>query len=254
MSARLGIPPARIRIVQGDTDVLKSGGGTGGSRSLLTQGGALVGVIGRVIERGREVAAKRFECAGADVEFADGEFRVSGTDRRIGLLELAGEQTLDETADFTAAASTYPNGCHVAEVEIDEDTGAIRLTRYTVVDDMGTVINPLIVAGQIAGGATQGIGQAALELARYDDTGQLVSGSFMDYALPRADDLPSIDIILQGDPCTTNPLGIKGAGEAGAIGGPAAVVNAVIDALADRGVMHLDMPLAPERVWLALNR
>jgi len=259
ISAQLGVPSARIRIVQGDSDRIASGGGTGGSRSLYSEGGALVRTARTVIDRGREEAARELECAAQDIEFAQGRFHVAGTDRGIDLLELAARtrrevgSALDAAETYTLEAHTFPNGCHTAEVEVDPETGDLRLLRYCVVDDFGTVINPPIVAGQVAGGAVQGAGQAMLEAVRYDADGQLLTGSFMDYALPRAGDLPDIEVVLQGTPCTTNPLGVKGAGEAGAIGAPPAIVNAVLDALAARGVKDLEMPLTPERLWRALR-
>jgi aerobic carbon-monoxide dehydrogenase large subunit len=257
VSEALGVAPERLRVVQGDTDVIASGGGTGGSRSLYSQGEALVAVIDRIVARGRDAAGRELECAPSDLEFTRGAFRVVGTDRRIALVDLAARLAargtpLDDGADARIAAITFPNGCHVAEVEIDAETGAVRLARFTVVDDMGNVLNPTIVTGQVAGGAAQGIGQALMERACYDADGQLVSGSFSDYAMPRADDLPPIDVVLQGVPCATNALGVKGAGEAGAIGAAPAVVNAIVDALGDRGVAHIDMPVTAERVWRAL--
>lgn len=259
VARELGIAPERIRVVQGDSDRIASGGGTGGSRSLYSEGGALVRTAQSVLDKGREEAARELECAVHDIEFAEGNFRVVGTDRGIGLLALAAKarrgaaSALDAAEVFTLAAHTFPNGCHVAEVEVDPDTGRLSLLRYCVVDDFGNVINPPIVMGQVAGGAVQGAGQAMLEAVRYDENGQLLTGSFMDYGLPRADDMPDIEVVLQGTPCTTNPLGVKGAGEAGAIGAPPAIVNAALDALAERGVTDLDMPLTPERIWRALQ-
>jgi carbon-monoxide dehydrogenase large subunit len=259
VARELGVPAGRVRIVQGDSDRIASGGGTGGSRSLYSEGGALLRTAQTVIARGRDAAAREFECAAGDVEFAGGVFRVAGTDRAVALLELAAKtrlpagSALDAAEVFTLAAHTFPNGCHTAEVEIDPDTGRLRLLRYGVVDDFGNVINPAIVAGQVAGGAVQGAGQAMFEAVRYDEDGQLQTGSLMDYCLPRADDVPDIEVLLQGTPCTTNPLGVKGAGEAGAIGAPPAIVNAVLDALAGTGVQSIDMPLTPERIWRALR-
>ena len=259
VAARLGIAPEKIRIVQGDSDRVIGGGGTGGSRSLYAQGTALAATIERTITLGLEHAASALECACVDIEFLHGSYRVKGTDRAFDVLAVAQYArahgaSLDAAADTVVSAHTFPHGCHVAEVEIDPATGVITVLRYSVVDDMGTVLNPTIVIGQITGGVAQGLGQALLEHARFDATGQLLTGSFLDYAMPRADDLPALDVILAGVPCTTNPLGVKGAGEAGAIGSAPAVVNAVMDALAADGVRHLDMPLSAERVWRAIRR
>jgi carbon-monoxide dehydrogenase large subunit len=259
---RLGIPFEKIRIVQGDTAKLKWGGGTGGSRSLTAEGMAIRDASDLVIERGRHYAGHEFETAAADIEFAReaGEFRVIGTDRRIGILELAakaramtppegGPPGLDAEAMAKIDAWTFPNGCHVAEVEIDPDTGTTRIVNYVAVDDFGVVLNPLLVAGQVHGGVVQGIGQALYEHAVYDDSGQLLTGSFMDYGMPRADGVPSMHVSTVEVPCKNNPLGVKGCGEAGSVASPAAVINAIIDALADLGVRAIDMPATPQRVW-----
>ncbi|HUA51344.1 MAG TPA: xanthine dehydrogenase family protein molybdopterin-binding subunit [Candidatus Sulfotelmatobacter sp.] len=262
---RLGIDDlSRIEVVQGDTDVVPSGSFTGGSRALPVNGVAVDKATERLIEKGKKLAAHYLETAAADIEFADATFTVAGTDRRISLAEVAkraatdvppGEQPgLGGTDSFLPAAFTYPNGCHLAEVEIDVDTGRIDIVDYIVVDDFGTIVNPLLLAGQVHGGIAQGVGQALLESCVYEaDSGQLVTGSLMDYCMPRADDLPGIAFRTNVVPCTANPLGVKGAGEAGAIGAPPAVVNAVLDALAERGVTHLDMPLTPEKVWRAIR-
>ena len=261
----LGIPPETIRIVQGDSDAIPTGGGTGGARSLYSEGQAILATTAAVVEKGRQAAADMLEVAPGDIVFEDGTFAVIGTDRRIGILDLAGAQRaraaagepalpLDSAEVAEIKAHTFPNGCHVAEVEIDPTTGKLDIVRYTVCDDIGHVLNPLIARGQVHGGVAQGIGQAVLERAVYDpDSGQLVSGSFMDYGLPRADDLPDIDVDLIEIPCSTNPLGVKGAGEAGAVGSPPAVINAVVDALAEDRVAHLDMPVTPERLWRAIR-
>ncbi|MCS6854277.1 MAG: molybdopterin-dependent oxidoreductase, partial [Elioraea sp.] len=261
----LGIPPERIRVVQGDSDLIPTGGGTGGARSLYSEGQAILATTAAVIEKGKQAAAEVLEVAPADIAFEQGTFSVVGTDRRIGILELAAAQraraaagqpaTLLDSAEVAEIkAHTFPNGCHVAEVEIDPATGEVDVVRYTVCDDMGHVLNPLIVRGQVHGGVAQGIGQAVLERTVYDpESGQLVSASFLDYGIPRADDLPDIDVDLIEIPCATNPLGVKGAGEAGAVGSPPAVINAVVDALADEGVTHIDMPVTPERVWRAIS-
>ena len=262
---RLGIDDlSRIEVVQGDTDLVPSGSFTGGSRALPVNGVAVDKATERLIEKGKKLAAHYLETAAADIEFADATFTVAGTDRRISLAEVAkraatdvpsGEQPgLGGTDSFLPAAFTYPNGCHLAEVEIDVDTGRIDIVDYIVVDDFGTIVNPLLLAGQVHGGIAQGVGQALLESCVYEaDSGQLVTGSLMDYCMPRADDLPGIAFRTNVVPCTANPLGVKGAGEAGAIGAPPAVVNAVLDALAECGVTHLDMPLTPEKVWRAIR-
>jgi aerobic carbon-monoxide dehydrogenase large subunit len=263
---RLGVPFERIRIVQGDTAQLKWGGGTGGSRSLTAEGMAIRDASDLVIERGKHYAAQEFETAATDIEFAreTGEFRVIGTDRRIGILELAakartmtppegGAPGLDAEAMAKIDAWTFPNGCHVAEVEIDPDTGAMRIVNYVAVDDFGVVLNPLLVAGQVHGGVVQGLGQALMEHAIYDDHGQLLTGSFMDYAMPHAADMPSMHVSTVEVPCRNNPLGVKGCGEAGSVASPAAVINAIIDALADLGVRHIDMPATAQRIWQVIR-
>ncbi len=264
-SERLGVEAERIRIRQGDTDQIPEGGGTGGARSLYSEGQAILATTASVIEKGRKAASEALEAAAEDIAFEDGSFRIAGTDRAIEILELAarqkakvaaGEQAtlLDSVEIAPIPAATFPNGCHIAEVEIDPQTGVVDVVRYTVADDFGRLVNPMIVRGQVHGGVAQGIGQAANELTAYDsESGQLLSGSFMDYALPRADDLPDIDVEFVEIPCQTNPLGVKGAGEAGSVGSPPAVINAVIDGLRDAGVTRFDMPASPERVWRALQ-
>ncbi|WP_198375369.1 xanthine dehydrogenase family protein molybdopterin-binding subunit [Neoroseomonas rubea] len=263
-SHELGIPVERIRVKQGDSDTLPDGGGTGGARSLYSEGQAILVTTASVVEKGKKAASEHLEASVADIEFAPGEgrFAVVGTDRGVGIIELAGiqrkkaaagqEVTLldaQETADIKS--HTFPNGCHVAEVEVDPETGTVAIPRYIVVDDVGHALNPLIVRGQVHGGVTQGIGQALMERTVFDpESGQMLSGSFMDYALPRADDLPDIDVDLIEVPCETNPLGVKGAGEAGAVGSPPAVINALVDALGGKVV---DMPATPEAVWKALS-
>ncbi|HVJ22578.1 MAG TPA: molybdopterin cofactor-binding domain-containing protein, partial [Burkholderiales bacterium] len=248
LSQRLGIDWSRIKIVQGDTDLVPGDGLTGGSRFLAIAGVAAGAAADEVIEKGRQEAARKLEAAASDIEYRDGEFRIAGTDRKMSLFEV-GE--VEATHTRTPPEYTYPNGCHICEVEIDPDTGRAAIVRYTVVDDFGRAMNPKLLEGQVQGGTVQGIGQALLEHAVYDPaSGQLLSGSFMDYAMPRAGDLPSFDCGFRHVPCTTNPLGVKGAGEAGAVGAPAAVVNAVANAL---GVRHLDMPLTAEKLWRALG-
>jgi aerobic carbon-monoxide dehydrogenase large subunit len=261
VAERLGVDPASIRVVQGDSDLTPTGGGTGGSRSLYMQGTALLEASVKVIEKGKAAAGEILEAAAADIEFGQGRFRIAGTDRAIGLLELADRlrkpgdaaTSLDTALDATPAGATFPYGCHIAELEVDPATGAIALLRYVVADDMGRILNPPIARGQIQGGVVQGLGQAFLELAAYDQGGQLLSGSFMDYGLPRADDVPDIEVTFVEVPCLNNPLGIKGAGEAGAIGSCPAAINALVDALRDDGVRHIDMPATPERVWRAIH-
>jgi carbon-monoxide dehydrogenase large subunit len=265
-SERLGIDPDKVRVLQGDTAAISFGRGTGGSRSIPVGGASLVQAADKLIAKGRRIAAHLFEAAEADVEFADGVFSVAGTDRRLGIEEIARaafdparqapgvEPGFDESGHFTPPQPTFPNGCHVCEVEIEPDTGHIDILRYLVVDDFGTVINPLLLAGQVQGGVAQGVGQAMLERTVFDpETGQLLTGSLTDYCIARAEDLPAIEFSYNIVPCRTNPLGVKGAGEAGAIGAPPALVNAVVDALGELGIAHLDMPLTPERVWQAIQ-
>jgi carbon-monoxide dehydrogenase large subunit len=260
----LGIAHDRIRVLQGDSDAAPSGGGTGGARSLYSEGTAILATTAAVIEKGKQAASEALEAAVADIVFEAGRFSVVGTDRGIDILTLAETQRKKVAAGLDATlldaaevaeikAHTFPNGCHIAEVEIDPATGELDIARYLVVDDVGHAINPLIVRGQVHGGVAQGIGQAVYENTVYDpESGQLVAGSFMDYCLPRADDLPDIEVDLIEIPCATNPLGVKGAGEAGAVGSPPAVMNAVVDALIEDGVTHVDMPVTPERLWRAL--
>ena len=262
---RLGIDGDKIRIRQGDTDAIPTGGGTGGARSLYSEGQAILATSATVIERGKQAASEALEAAVADIEFAAGRFAIAGTDRGLDIISLAATQrqraargepatTLDAAEVARIESHTFPNGCHVAEVEIDPDTGMIAVLRYVVCDDVGRAINPLIVRGQVHGGVAQGYGQAVLERTAYDPaSGQLLSGSLMDYALPRAADLPDIEVDLIEVPCGTNPLGVKGAGEAGAVGSPPAVINAIVDALASAGVTAIDMPATPEKVWQALQ-
>ncbi len=265
LADRLDIPPDKVRVLQGDTDIVAHGRGTGGSRSISVGGGALLVAADRIIEKGKRVAARALEAADADIEFAEGTFTIAGTDRAMSLAEVVrasyagsappGEDMgLDASGFHTPANHTFPNGCHVVEVEIDGQTGVVRIVRYTVVDDFGTIINPLMLAGQVHGGIAQGVGQALHENCVYDpESGQLLSGSFMDYGLPRADDFPDFNFATNVVPCTTNPLGMKGAGEAGCIGAPPAVINAIVDALAELGVRHVDMPATPEKIWRLLN-
>jgi carbon-monoxide dehydrogenase large subunit len=264
-SHELGVPVDKIRIKQGDSEDLPDGGGTGGARSLYSEGQAILVTTASVIEKGKQAAAEHLEASIADIEFTsggNGRFAVVGTDRGVGILELAAAQRqrvaagqsailLDAMETAQINAHTFPNGCHVAEVEVDPDTGIVTVPRYIVVDDVGHALNPLIVRGQVHGGVAQGIGQALFERTAYDNgSGQLLSASFMDYALPRANDLPDIDVDLIEVTCETNPLGVKGAGEAGAVGSPPAAINALVDALGGKVV---DMPATPEIVWRALH-
>jgi carbon-monoxide dehydrogenase large subunit len=254
----LGIEPSMVRMVDGDTDLIESGFGAYGSRCARLGGGAVTQSARAVLEQGRELAAELLEAATADVEFADGHYVISGTDRRIGLFEVARAaetrgQPLVAAETFQATGPTYPSGCQLCEVEVDPLTGKVEILRYVMVADPGRVLNPLIVTGQLHGGIAQGIGQALLERVAYDPaSGQLLSGSFMDFALPRADDLPPFTTAFNPVAAEDNPLGVKGIGEGPTTGSPPAVVNAVLDALSARGVTALDMPLTPERVWRAL--
>jgi len=259
MAAELGVPFESVRVVFGDTDEVARGAGAHGSRSARIGGGAAVAGARKVVERGRELASEMLEAATADIEFRDGGFRIGGTDRAVTLFEVARfaadrDETLEADADFVTTAETHPSGCHACEVTIDPDDGRVRLESYVVVADVGRMINPLIVEGQMHGGAVQGIGQALLERVVYDkQSGQTVTGSFMDYTVPRADDLPFITLAFDEVAEADNPLGVKGAGESATSGAPAAVMNAVRDALAPAGVTRLDMPATPERVWRALR-
>lgn len=252
---RLGVPFEAISVEQGDTDAMGIGGGSNASRSLVSGGTALYRTSDEVIGKGTALAAGHLEAAEDDIAFENGTFVVSGTDRSIGLFDLAARfpGEMDSQID-TEISPTFPNGCHTAEVEIDPDTGVVQVTRYNAVDDAGNVVNPMIVEGQLQGGLAQGLGEAVLEQALYDpDSGQLLTGSFMDYALPRADDMPEIHAHEITVPCTTNPIGAKGAGEAGTTGAIGAIHNAIADALRRAGGASIDMPATPEKVWRALN-
>ncbi|HUH85136.1 MAG TPA: xanthine dehydrogenase family protein molybdopterin-binding subunit [Stellaceae bacterium] len=262
--ARLGIPFERLRLIQGDSDQLVVGGGTGGSRSAMASGQALVEASQEVIKRGKELAGFVLEADAADIEFAAGRFAIAGTDRGIGLLELAQKlkglklppelpQTLDVTLATNSPPSAFPNGCHVAEVEIDPETGRIAVVRYAMVNDFGTLLNPLLAEGQAHGGIVQGIGQALMERTVYDGEGQMLTGSYMDYAMPRAKDAPMFAFQSHPVPAKTNVLGVKGCGEAGCAGSLPSVMNAVVDALSVYGIRHIDMPATPERVWRAIQ-
>ncbi len=264
---RLGIPLENIDIVHGDTAKIPYGMGTYGSRSLAVGGSAIVKAMDKIVAKGRKIAAHLLEAAEADVEFEDGNFTVAGTDRSKSLGEVALtayvphnypedlEPGLDETSFYDPKNFTYPSGAHIAEIEIDPETGHVTVVNFTASDDFGRIINPMIVAGQVHGGLAQGIGQALLEGCVYDkETGQLLTGSYNDYAMPRAADLPNFALSTNVTLCTHNPLGVKGCGEAGAIGAPAAITNAIVDALKPLGVRHLDMPATPERLWRVIEQ
>jgi carbon-monoxide dehydrogenase large subunit len=261
-----------VRLLQGDSDELIAGGGTGGSKSVMASGTAIIEASAKVAENGRQAAAWALEAAVSDIEFeahggteATGRFVVVGTDRGIGIMDLASRlrevvakpdgvpDTLDVTHVFDQAPMAFPNGCHVCEVEVDPDTGVVQIDRYLAINDFGVQVNPLMVAGQVHGGIAQGVGQALLEHVVFSEEGQLLSGSYQDYALPRASDLPSIVTSSHAVPCKTNPLGAKGCGEAGCAGSLPAVMNALADALKPLGISHIDMPATPSRVWAAIQ-
>jgi carbon-monoxide dehydrogenase large subunit len=265
MADQLGVPFESVRLEQGDSDLVHTGSGTGGSRSITATGMAIVEASKLVIEKGKKAAAHLLEAAEADIEFAGGRFTIAGTDRSIDIIELARRlregkvpdgvpSSLDVDHTTKEVPSTFPNGCHVAEVEIDPDTGIVEIVRYTGVNDFGTIVNPMLVAGQMHGGVAQGIGQALMECISYDSSGQPITGSFMDYALPRAADIPVMAVGDHPVPAKSNPLGTKGCGEAGCAGSLSTIVNAVLDALSDYGITHLDMPLTPERIWRAIRQ
>jgi carbon-monoxide dehydrogenase large subunit len=262
----LGIGIDQIDVVHGDTNKIPFGMGTYGSRSLAVGGTAIVKALDKVVGKAKKIAAHLLEASVNDIEFKDGKFTVVGTDKSKTFGEIALtayvphnypleelEPGLEENAFYDPKNFTFPGGCHIAEVEIDPDTGVTKVVKFTAVDDVGRVINPMIVEGQVQGGVAQGIGQALLENCVYDKDGQLITGSYMDYAMPRADDLPSIGVATHTTLCTHNPLGVKGCGEVGAIGSPPAVINAVVDALKDHGVTHMDMPASPQKVWSVIN-
>jgi len=263
---RLGLDPADVRYIDGDTDRVAFGMGTMGSRSTVIGGTALWTAAEKVIAKGRKIAARLLEAAEADVSFGDGKFSVVGTDRALALKEVARaafqpaqlppglEPGLYETGTFAPKQDTWPNGCHVCEVEVDPDTGDVTLERYAIADDVGTVINPLTLKGQIHGGVAQGVGQALMEQVVYEpDSGQLLTASFMEYAMPRADTFCDMAIESHPVPTALNPIGAKGAGEAGTVGALPAVINAVMDAIAPLGVRELDMPASSDRVWRAIR-
>ena len=266
VTERLGLGFERIRYVQGDTDQVPYGGGTGGSRVAVLGGSALARAADRIIDRGRRLAAHSLECAVADVEFAEGRFEIPGTDRSISLQDVVRiafsparrppdeEGGLSASAAFSPSGPTFPTGCHVCEVEIVPETGVVEMQRYCVVEDVGTVLNPMLLRGQLQGGIVQGFGQIVLERFVLDETGQPLTGSFMDYAMPRADEAPFAEIALRPVPTALNPLGAKGAGEAGTVGGMPCVMSAILDALGSIGAGGFEMPATPERIWRAIRR
>jgi carbon-monoxide dehydrogenase large subunit len=270
LAEKLGLDPNDIQYIDGDTDRVAFGIGTNGSRSTVIGGSALWMAADKIIAKAKKLAAHLLEAAEADIEFTvgddGGDFSVAGTDRRLSLTEVAKaafrapalppglEGGLYETGTFAPDDFTYPNGSHVCEVEIDAETGQLDIVGYVVVDDVGTVVNPVGLKGQIHGGIAQGLGQAVMERVVYDrESGQMLSGSFMDYAMPRAEDFPYLEIESNPVPTKRNPLGAKGAGEAGTVGALPAIVNAVMDALAPAGVRHLDMPATSARIWAAVH-
>jgi carbon-monoxide dehydrogenase large subunit len=264
LCAQLGVPFEKVTLEQNDSDLVRFGNGTGGSRSITATGTAIVESAALVIAKGKQAAAHLMEAAEGDIEFANGRFTIAGTDRSIDIMELSRRlregkmpegvpDTLDVDHNTKDTPSTFPNGCHVSEVEIDPDTGVVQIVRYTAVNDFGTIVNPMIVAGQMHGGVAQGIGQALMEQVSYDESGQPITGSFMDYALPRAEDIPLMAVGDHPVLAKSNPLGTKGCGEAGCAGSLVTLVNAVLDALSEFGITEIDMPLTPERVWRAIR-
>ncbi|MEM7528790.1 MAG: xanthine dehydrogenase family protein molybdopterin-binding subunit [Pseudomonadota bacterium] len=253
---RAGIPFEKIRFVQGDSDRIETGGGTGGSRSVTMQGTAVNGAADDMIQKMKPLAEEELEVAGGDLEWADGTWRIAGTDRSVDLMTLAAKARREGRPEFLSQRTrtevpgrSFPNGCHICEVEIDAETGVTEVVSYCVVDDFGRLMNPMLAEGQVHGGVAQGIGQAITEHVVYDSDGQLLSATFMDYAMPRAGDVPNIPFFHEGTPSTANDIGMKGCGEAGTVGALAAVTNAVLDALWEEGIHQVDMPMTPQRVW-----
>ncbi len=266
MCDRLGLDPDEVHYIQGDTDQVFIGEGTGGSRSATIGGSAVSMAAERITAKGKTIAAHLLEVDAADVNFADGVFSSPKTNRTLTIKEVAKEAMeptklpkgmdvgLIATATYAAPVQNFPNGCHICELEIDEDTGEVEIVRYSVVDDVGTVINPLLLKGQIVGGVAQGVGQILMEDIRFDGDGQILTGSFMDYAMPRATDISAVEVKSNPVPTRTNPLGVKGAGEAGCVGAMPAVANALVDALSHLGIRHVEMPATPERLWRAIHQ
>ena len=263
---RLGVDPKDITYISGDTDTVFYGEGTGGSRSATLGGSAVAASADKVIEKGKKIAAHALKVGVEDIKFEDGLFSSPKSNQTMTIKDVARaandpkkmpkgmELGLTATSIFYADVENFPNGAHVCEVEIDEDTGHVEVVRYSVVDDVGTIINPLLVYGQITGGVAQGIGQILMEDIHFDkDSGQLTTGSFMDYAMPRADNISALEIHSHPVPTPTNPLGVKGCGEAGCVGAMPATANAIVDALSVYGVRHIEMPATPERVWRAMK-
>jgi carbon-monoxide dehydrogenase large subunit len=260
------MPMEQIRFIQGDTDQVSFGRGTYASGSAVIGGSALRSAADEIIAKAKAIAAFLLEASAGDLEFKDGSFRVVGTDRAVGLQQIAKwtyhparlpkhlRVGLEASSYFAAEPPAFPNGCHVCEVEVDPDTGAVTIDRYTAVDDFGRLINPLIVTGQVHGAVTQGLGQALGESMVHDDTGQLLTASFMDYAVPRASQLPPFTVAFNEEPCLTNPLGVKGAGEGGCVAAPPVLINAVLDALRPLGIQNIQMPATAEQIWRALNK
>ncbi|MEO1611448.1 MAG: molybdopterin cofactor-binding domain-containing protein, partial [Pseudomonadota bacterium] len=256
LHTRTGIPFDKIRMIEGDTQAVPTGGGTGGSRSVTIQGGSINAISDQMLEKFAALAEDELEAAAADIVFEDGAFRVAGTDKAVDVMALAERarregkvELLDHEGDHTTAGRSFPNGCHIAEVEVDPETGVMEVVKYTVVDDFGILMNPMLAEGQVHGGVVQGIGQAITERVAYTEDGQPLMTTFMDYAMPRADDAPWIAFSHEGTPSTANDIGMKGCGEAGTVGALAAVTNAGLDALSAAGVSRVDMPMTPVRVW-----
>ena len=262
---RFGLDPDEVHYVQGDTDQVFFGEGTGGSRSATIGGSAVDAAAERITTKAKAIAAHLLDLEAADINFADGVFSSPKTNRTLTIKDVAKEAMepsrlpkgmdvgLIATATYAAPVQNFPNGCHICELEIDEDTGEVEIVRYSVVDDVGIVINPLLLKGQIVGGVAQGVGQVLMEDIKFDGDGQNLTGSFMDYAMPRATDISAVDVKSNPVPTRTNPLGVKGAGEAGCVGAMPAVANALVDALSHLGVRHIEMPATPERLWRAMR-
>ncbi len=265
MCDRLGIDPQEVHYIQGDTDEVFVGEGTGGSRSATIGGSAVMIAAERITEKAKHIAAHILQLDADEISFADGVFSSPKSNRTLTIKEVAKEAMepanlpkgidvgLIATATYFAPVQNFPNGCHICELEIDEETGEVEIVRYSVVDDVGTVINPLLLKGQIVGGVAQGVGQVLMEDIRFNEDGQNLTASFMDYAMPRAADISAVDVKSNPVPTMTNPLGVKGAGEAGCVGAMPAVANALVDALSHLGVRHIEMPATPERLWRTIN-
>jgi carbon-monoxide dehydrogenase large subunit len=260
VARELGLPRDAIRYEAGDTDDLPDGRGNGGSGAMGVGGAATLLAAKKVIATGRTLAASMLGSSGEDIDFAGGRFRLKGSNHSTGLADVAryAEEKdpvgLSETAEFISPAVTFPNGCHMVEVEIDPETGVVKTVNYAIVEDIGNILNPTLALGQVQGGVAMGIGQALGEIVTYDEaSGQLMSGSFMDYQMPRADDIPPVRIETRAVPTNVNPLGVKGVGEAGTVGSLVATINAICDALSPLGIRHIEMPATPARVWAAIR-